>query len=150
MFQPNSCLGLIIFLNKSILLVGHTRSFRPYLLSDQQWVGLCGDTSGCMKPKVCSYFMLLHSFVILNPPMSCLHYIPLSWDLSISGINDAPEYPPPWIHLLFLSSFSASHPSPPLLLGCGGSCRMSGDFGAAEVSSTQARANVGINECYGV
>lgn len=135
MFQPNSQFNFFFF-NKSILLVAHALSFWPYLLSAQQWVGLYGDTSGCMKPKVCSCSMLLHSFVSSNPPMSCLHYIPLSWDLSISGINDAPEYPPPWIHLLFLSSFSAGPPSPPLLLGCGGSCRMSRDFGAAEVSST--------------
>lgn len=55
----------------------------------------------------------------LNSPMSCLHYIPLTQDLSVSGVNDAPEYPPPWIHLPFLSSFSSNCPFFPSSRGVG-------------------------------
>lgn len=74
---------------------------------------------GCTEWKVCSSFMRLHSFVTLNSPVSCLHYIPLSQDLSISGVNDAPEYPPPCIHLLFLSSFLTKRPFFPPSAGAG-------------------------------
>lgn len=74
---------------------------------------------GCTEGKVCSSFMLLHSFVTLNSPVSCLHYILLSQDLSVSGVNDAPEYPPHWIHLLFLSSFLTNRPFFPSSTGVG-------------------------------